>query len=192
MAINQPYPAKSPKRGRVPSQVSQTGAEYEVLKTSHINGRVVNAGEVVQYDGVPGRYLRPLNSAAKKAKEQADAIRKEQRAAVVQPLAVDPTREAALKLRDLDNQRRGIDPDADTDPAREPEPTLSKAEQKELEKQAERTREQELERSQEAGGVTLQMTGKSPETVVPTTGPGAHATKQQAKTAEAKKSEAKK
>lgn len=192
MAIHKTNAGKTPRRGRLPVDESKTGAQYEVLSTSLLNGRIVNKGEVVTYDGVPGRFLRPLNAAAEKAKAAAGKIRKEQRAAVVQPLAVDPSREARLKLRELDNQRRGIDPDAIADPADEEEPKLSRAEQKKLEKQAEQTREQELEQSQQAGGVTLQMTGKSPETVVPTTGPGAHATQEQAKTAAEKKADAKK
>lgn len=187
MAINQPQTSKSPRRGRLPSAESKTGAEYEVLRTSFINGRIVNAKEVVSYDGVPGRYLRPLNAAAKKAKAQADEIRKQRRDATVQPLATNPTRAAAHALRDLDNSLRGIDPEADLDPAKEPESKLTAAEQKEFEKQAAHTHEQELARSQEAGGVTLQMTGKSPETVIPTTGPGAVANAQQQKAAEAKK-----
>jgi hypothetical protein len=183
---------KAPRRGKIPGAVvSKTGAKYEVTRTSHINGRVVNAGEVVDYDGVPGRYLKPLNAEAKAAKAEADEIRNDRTESVVKTETLNSGRAANRKLRELDNQRRGVDEDAD-DPLKEAEPTISDAQRKEYEKQAEQTAQATLEQSLAAGGTTLQMTGKSPETVVPTTGPGAVATAEQVKSADAQKGDAKK
>ncbi len=54
------------------------GAEaalYEVTERSYIDGKIVGPGELagnkVQYDGIPGSKLIPLNAAAEKAKAAA-------------------------------------------------------------------------------------------------------------------------
>lgn len=156
----------APKRGALPAE-GVTGAEYEVLKTSLINNRVVHKGAVVKYDGVPGEFLRPVNAAAVAAKKAADAIKAEARDAIVKTETVDGNREAQRKLRELDNKRRGVGEhvvDADE--------SLSAAERKPLEAAAEQTRKDTLEASQDAGGVLVQMTGTQPETVIPTDGTG--------------------
>ena len=43
--------------------------EYRVLETSFINGRLVQAGEKVEFDGKPGANLEPIK-AEKKAKDE--------------------------------------------------------------------------------------------------------------------------
>ena len=156
----------APKRGGLPVEGS-TGAEYEVLKTSLINNRIVHAGAVVKYDGVPGQYLKPINAAAESAKKQAAAIRAEQKDSIIKTETLDGSREAQRKLRELDDQRRGVG-----DHAVVADDTLSDGDRKELEKAAEQTRKDTLESSQESGGVLVQMTGRSPEQVIPTDGTG--------------------
>lgn len=37
-------------------------AKYEVLELSYINDRLVQAGEVVEYDGTPGTKLKPVEA----------------------------------------------------------------------------------------------------------------------------------
>ena len=39
-------------------------AKYEVLELSYIGDRLVQPGTVVDYDGAPGRNLRPLDAPA--------------------------------------------------------------------------------------------------------------------------------
>lgn len=156
----------APKRGPLPAE-GVTGAEYEVLKTSLINNRIVHKGAVVKYDGVPGEYLLPLNAEAKAAKKQADAIRANARDAVIKTETLDGNREAQRQLRELDNTRRGVN-----DRVIVEDESLSAAERKPLEAAAEQTRKDTLEASQEAGGVLVQMTGTQPETVIPTDGTG--------------------
>lgn len=51
------------------------GPVYRVTEKSYIDGKIVGPGEkfeTVQYDGVPGSKLLPLNAAAEKAKAAAD------------------------------------------------------------------------------------------------------------------------
>lgn len=43
-------------------------AKYRVLRLSHIHNQLWEEGAEVEYDGVPGSALKPLNDAAKKAK----------------------------------------------------------------------------------------------------------------------------
>lgn len=43
-------------------------AKYRVLRLSHIHNQLWEEGAEVEYDGVPGSALEPLNDAAKKAK----------------------------------------------------------------------------------------------------------------------------
>lgn len=46
-------------------------AKYRVLRLSHIHNQLWEEGSEVEYDGVPGSALKPLNDAAKNAKEKA-------------------------------------------------------------------------------------------------------------------------
>ncbi len=42
-------------------------AKYIVLEPSFIDGKLVKEGEEIEFNGVPGRNLKPLDGAAKKA-----------------------------------------------------------------------------------------------------------------------------
>lgn len=46
-------------------------AKYRVLRLSHIHNQLWDEGAEVDYDGLPGSALEPLNDAAKKAKAKA-------------------------------------------------------------------------------------------------------------------------
>lgn len=46
-------------------------ARFRVTECSFINGRYVETGTVIEYDGVPGFNLEPVDAAAKKAKAAA-------------------------------------------------------------------------------------------------------------------------
>lgn len=46
-------------------------AKYRVLRLSHIHNQLWEEGSEVEYDGIPGSALEPLNDAAKKAKDKA-------------------------------------------------------------------------------------------------------------------------
>lgn len=46
---------------------------YRVLETSYIGDRIVNAGDEINFDGVPGKSLEPADDAARKAKAAADS-----------------------------------------------------------------------------------------------------------------------
>lgn len=46
-------------------------AKYRVLRLSHIHNQLWEEGAEVEYDGVPGSALEPLNDAAKAAKAKA-------------------------------------------------------------------------------------------------------------------------
>jgi len=43
-------------------------AKYRVLRLSHIHNKLWEEGEEVEYDGIPGSALEPLNDAAIQAK----------------------------------------------------------------------------------------------------------------------------
>ncbi|NHN85799.1 hypothetical protein GOB93_14275 [Acetobacter musti] len=45
--------------------------KYKVTEPSFIHGRLIEAGTVITFDGVPGFNLEPMDAAAKKAKEDA-------------------------------------------------------------------------------------------------------------------------
>lgn len=63
--------------------MSAEKAKYRVLRLSHIHNNLWPEGSEIEYDGVPGSALEPLNEAAKEAK--AKATQK-----VVTPAAVKP------------------------------------------------------------------------------------------------------
>ncbi|TBL50579.1 hypothetical protein EYY98_09080 [Obesumbacterium proteus] len=46
-------------------------AKYRVLRLSHIHNQLWEEGSEVEYEGVPGSALKPLNDAAKNAKAKA-------------------------------------------------------------------------------------------------------------------------
>lgn len=46
-------------------------ARYRVLEKSYINDRLVETGEEVEYEGLPGHNLEPLDKAAKAAAAKA-------------------------------------------------------------------------------------------------------------------------
>lgn len=65
-------------------------ARYKVLAKSFINNSIVNPGDEVEYDGVPGKALEPVDEAAKAAaakKAKADAAKKP---ATTEPSRLDP------------------------------------------------------------------------------------------------------
>jgi hypothetical protein len=45
-------------------------ARYRVLERSYISDRLVDAGEEVEYEGVPAHNLEPLDKAAKAARAE--------------------------------------------------------------------------------------------------------------------------
>lgn len=47
-------------------------AQYRVNKRSFINNGLVEEGGIVEYDGIPGSNLDPMDAAAKKAKAKAE------------------------------------------------------------------------------------------------------------------------
>lgn len=49
-------------------------AKYKVLEKSHINDRVVDAGEEIEYDGLPSANLQPIDSDGKKAAKEAKKL----------------------------------------------------------------------------------------------------------------------
>lgn len=51
--------------------MSAEKAKYRVLRLSHIHNNLWPEGSEVEYDGVPGSALEPLNEAAKAAKAKA-------------------------------------------------------------------------------------------------------------------------
>lgn len=83
-----PEPAEKPElpgnsnvRG-APPKVPRDAPRYRVTKRPHfINGRVVEPDQEVNYAGIPGECLEPLDAAAKKARAAADADREERRKA---------------------------------------------------------------------------------------------------------------
>lgn len=49
-------------------------ARYRVLERSYINDRLVEAGEEVEFDGLPAHNLEPLDKAAKAAAAKAPRV----------------------------------------------------------------------------------------------------------------------
>ncbi len=48
-------------------------AQYRVKETSFINNKLVQAGDIVEYDGKPGKNLEPIKSGkGKKAEAEAE------------------------------------------------------------------------------------------------------------------------
>ncbi|HGO5170848.1 TPA: hypothetical protein MEV94_000841 [Klebsiella pneumoniae] len=74
--------------------MSAEKAKYRVLRLSHIHNNLWPEGAEIEYDGVPGSALEPLNEAAKEAK--AKATQKAVAPAVVKP---EPLNEAAKEAK---------------------------------------------------------------------------------------------
>lgn len=51
--------------------MSAEKAKYRVLRLSHIHNNLWPEGSEIEYDGVPGSALEPLNESAKEAKAKA-------------------------------------------------------------------------------------------------------------------------
>ncbi len=49
-------------------------AKYKVLEKSYINDRIVDAGEEIEYDGLPSTNLQPIDSVGKKAAKEAEKL----------------------------------------------------------------------------------------------------------------------
>lgn len=62
-------------------------AKYRVLRLSHIHNQLWEEGAEVEYEGVPGSALEPLNDAAKNAKAKATGGKVQ---AVDAPVVEDP------------------------------------------------------------------------------------------------------
>ncbi|CAM8501822.1 hypothetical protein KVG90_21695 [Klebsiella pneumoniae] len=52
--------------------MSEEKAKYRVLRLSHIANQLWPEGSEVEYDGIPGTALEPINDAAKAAKAKAE------------------------------------------------------------------------------------------------------------------------
>lgn len=52
--------------------MSEEKAKYRVLRLSHIANQLWPEGSEVEYDGIPGTALEPINNAAKAAKAKAE------------------------------------------------------------------------------------------------------------------------
>lgn len=52
--------------------MSEEKAKYRVLRLSHIANQLWPEDSVVEYDGIPGTALEPINDAAKAAKAKAE------------------------------------------------------------------------------------------------------------------------
>ncbi|HEN5152319.1 hypothetical protein KQ279_14395 [Klebsiella pneumoniae] len=74
--------------------MSAEKAKYRVLRLSHIHNNLWPEGSEIEYDGMPGSALEPLNEAAKEAK--AKATQKVVAPAVVKP---EPLNEAAKEAK---------------------------------------------------------------------------------------------
>lgn len=48
--------------------------KYRVLEQSFINNVLVNLGDVIEFDGVPGSNLEPIDKAAKAAASSPEAV----------------------------------------------------------------------------------------------------------------------
>lgn len=87
---------------------------YRVTEKSYIGHNLVEAGEEVEYDGVPGSKLVPLNDAAAEAKELAPAqiaaaqAKAERNGAPALRVVTDPSggKDAEKRLADLEKKHQ--------------------------------------------------------------------------------------
>lgn len=81
-------------------------AKYRVLRLSHIHNNLWPEGSEIEYDGIPGSALEPLNEAAKAAKEKAMTGN-----SMAKVVAVIP--EAVITAETLGPVNEGVDADLD-------------------------------------------------------------------------------
>jgi len=78
-------------------------ARYRVEATSWIGGRTVKPGEEIEYAGIPGSKLTPLDDEAKAAKEAAGAQRAEgtgRATSKFAPINVNPEKRRLVEIPD--------------------------------------------------------------------------------------------
>lgn len=143
---------KTPMRGT--QRTASSGALYQAKTTVYIDGRMVPPGETVEYDGLPGDNLIPLNAKAKAAAKKNKDLRKAQYEGDTPEERYAARQEA---LREADNELLGIGSD-DDEPFPEPDP--------ELEKHAEQTRKDaQKAEAADPDRHTVKMTGEQTNTV---------------------------
>lgn len=81
-------------------------AKYRVLRLSHIHNNLWPEGSEIEYDGIPGSALEPVNEAAKAAKEKAMAGNSKAKVVAVIP-------EAVIAAETLEPVNEGVDADLD-------------------------------------------------------------------------------
>lgn len=81
-------------------------AKYRVLRLSHIHNNLWPEGSEIEYDGIPGSALEPVNEAAKAAKEKAMAGNSKAKVVAVIP-------EAVITVETLETVNEGVDADLD-------------------------------------------------------------------------------
>lgn len=81
-------------------------AKYRVLRLSHIHNNLWPEGSEIEYDGIPGSALEPVNEAAKAAKEKAMAGNSKAKVVAVIP-------EAVITAEKLEPVNEGVDDDLD-------------------------------------------------------------------------------
>lgn len=124
----------APRARRPAPRGEEIAPQYEVTEQSFIDNKLLQPGQHVTYYGVPGKALKPLNTAAKANKAAAQEARRD--------TAGDPEARTTA-LRYLDNDLQNITPRDEYDD--EEEITLSDAERTELEGHAETTVKQQAE-----------------------------------------------
>jgi hypothetical protein len=67
---------------------------YKVLEKSYINNRIVEAGEEVDYDGLPSGNLEPLDKAGQKAAAEYETSNAERVATMIAQNAPTPSVDA--------------------------------------------------------------------------------------------------
>lgn len=81
-------------------------AKYRVLRLSHIHNNLWPEGSEIEYDGIPGSALEPVNEAAKAAKEKAMTGNSKVKVGAVIP-------EAVITAETLEPVNEGVDDDLD-------------------------------------------------------------------------------
>lgn len=143
-------PGRAPIVRRPAPARESLAPQYEVLQESFIDNRIVREGEKIEYYGVPGRWLKPLNAAAKANKAAAAEVRRDNRG---QPEA------AAEALRELDNELQGVETGDDFEDGEDAE-ELSEAERAALEQHVKTMQQNEASASADnTNKVSVQLTG---------------------------------
>lgn len=113
--------ANAPTRGD--AENPKSGALYQVKVTSFINGQMLAPGSEVEYDGLPGDNLIPINAKAKAAAKQHKELRTAKYEGDNDASKYTAKQEA---LREADNKLKGIGEDEDSDTLPEADPALLK------------------------------------------------------------------